>query len=300
MSARPRRHRAVTLGVGVTAIALLLTSCGKDSDNKTAAPKASADSALTGLVPAQVKSDGKLVFGTDASYPPNEYTDVDGRTVVGWEVDLGKALAEKLGLKAEFQNSKFDTIIAGVQSGKYEIGLSSFTDNKDREKAVDFVTYYSAGTSWAALKGNPKGVNPDDACGKKIGVQTGTVQQTDDIPARQKKCKTAGKTAIEVVPRTQQTEVNTDLVSGKTDAMLADSPIVGYAIKQTGDKLEILGQTYGTAPYGLAIGQNSGQLKDAVLGALKALIADGTYKSILEKVGAQDGAITDPKINGAQ
>ncbi|WP_055479135.1 ABC transporter substrate-binding protein [Sphaerimonospora mesophila] len=294
-------HRK-TAGIGAVALAtaLLISSCGGESDTTTAAPAPapSAESSLAKLVPENIAADGKILIGSDASYPPNESVDPASQKIVGWEVELGEALAAKLGLQADFQNAGFDTIIPGIQSGKYELGISSFTDNVEREKVVDFVTYYSAGTSWAALKGNPKGVSPDDACGKKIGVQQGTVQ-IDDIKARNDKCVQDGKPAIEQVVRKGQTEVNADLVSGKIDGMLADSPIVGYAVKQTGDKLETIGQLYDSAPYGFAIGKNSGTFKDAVLAATKELIADGTYMKILEKWGVQDGAITDPVINGA-
>ena len=150
----------------------------------------------------------------------------------------------------------------------------------------------------AALTGNPKGVDPDDACGKSIGVQQGTVQ-VDDLTAKSKECTDAGKPAIKQVVRKQQTEVNNDLVAGKIDAMAADSPIIGDAIKKTG-KLEIIGEVYDTAPYGYALSKDSGQFKDAVLGAVKALIADGTYEKILKEYGVESGAITDPAINAAQ
>ncbi|WP_433477609.1 ABC transporter substrate-binding protein [Spirillospora sp. CA-142024] len=296
------RRRVIAASALVLTGALALSACGDSNDSgdsgSSAAAKTSVDSKLAAMVPAAIKSDGKLSIGTDASYPPNESVDPASQKIVGWDVDLFTAVAAKLGLKTEFHNAGFDTIIPGVQSGKYEAGVSSFTDNKEREKAVDFITYYSAGTAWAALKGNPKGVNPDDACGKSIGVQQGTVQ-VEDLQARSKKCTDAGKPAIKPVVRKQQTEVNNDLVAGKVDAMAADSPIVGGAVKKTG-KLQILGQVYDTAPYGYAIGKNSGQFKDAVLGALQALIADGTYKKILEENGVESGAVTQPAINAAQ
>ncbi|WP_433467722.1 ABC transporter substrate-binding protein [Spirillospora sp. CA-128828] len=293
------RRRAVAASALVLTGALALSACGDSNDSGgSAASNTSVDSKLAAMVPAAIKSDGKISIGTDASYPPNESVDPASQKIVGWDVDLFNAVAAKLGLKTEYHNAGFDTIIPGVQSGKYEAGVSSFTDNKEREKAVDFVSYYSAGTAWAALKGNPKGVNPDDACGKSIGVQQGTVQ-VDDLAARSKKCTEAGKPAIKPVVRKQQTEVNNDLVAGKVDGMAADSPIVGGAVKKTG-KLQIIGQVYDTAPYGYAFGKNSGQFKDAVLGALQALIADGTYKKILEENGVESGAVTQPAINAAQ
>ena len=298
------RRRLVAASALVLTGALALSACGDSGDSGDSgdtggtASNTSVDTKLAAMVPDAIKSDGKISIGTDASYPPNESVDPASQKIVGWDVDLFNAVAAKLGLKTEYQNAGFDTIIPGVQSGKYEIGVSSFTDNKEREQAVDFVTYYSAGTAWAALKGNPKGVNPDDACGKSIGVQQGTVQ-VDDLEARSKKCTDAGKPAIKQVVRKQQTEVNNDLVAGKVDAMAADSPIVGGAVKKTG-KLEIIGEVYDTAPYGYALGKSSGQFKDAVLGALQALIADGTYKKILTENGVESGAITEPAINAAQ
>lgn len=293
-------RRAIAVSTMILTGALGLTACGDDEDGSSdsGAASANADAALVKQVPDAIKSDGKLVIGTDASYPPNENVDPATQKIVGWDVELATAVAAKLGLKVEFQNAGFDTILPGIQSGKYELGVSSFTDTKEREQVVDFVTYYSAGTSWAALSGNPKNVFPDQACGRKIGVQQGTVQ-VDDLKARSKKCTDAGKPAIESVVRKQQTEVNNDLVAGKTDAMLADSPIVGDAAKKTG-KLSIIGQIYDTAPYGFAVGKNSGTMKDAVLAAVKALIADGTYKKILTGAGVESGAITNPVINGAQ
>ncbi|QXJ24664.1 ABC transporter substrate-binding protein [Actinomadura graeca] len=292
------RRRALTASALALTGVLALSACGDGDDSGSSVPKASADAKLAAMVPASIKSDGKISIGTDASYPPNESVDPGSQKIVGWDVDLFDAIAAKLGLKTEYHNAGFDTIIPGVQSGKYEAGVSSFTDNKEREKVVDFVSYYTAGTAWATLKGNPKGVNPDDACGKSIGVQQGTVQ-VDDLKARSKKCADAGKPPVKPVVRKQQTEVNNDLVAGKVDAMAADSPIVGGAVKKTG-KLEIIGQVYDTAPYGYAFGKSSGQLRDAVLAALKALMADGTYKKILEENGVESGAITDPAVNAAQ
>ncbi|WP_214103019.1 ABC transporter substrate-binding protein [Acrocarpospora catenulata] len=294
-----RAIRACALGLGACGLGLAVVSCGNTGNTGTTAATPSPVPSLAAQVPQAIRDDGKLMIATDASYPPNEYVDPATQQIVGWNVELGTAVAGKLGLRPEFQNAGFDTIIPGLQSGKYEIGISSFTDNKEREKAVDFVTYYSAGTSWASLKDNPKHVTPDNACGKTVGVQQGTVQ-VQDVAVRSAACQQAGKPAIQTVVRKQQTEVNADLVAGKTDAMLADSPIVGYVVKQTGGKLAVIGTAYGTAPYGWAIGKNSGTLKDAVLAAVKAIIADGTYQKILDKWGVQQGAITDPVINGAR
>ncbi|MGH3344995.1 MAG: ABC transporter substrate-binding protein [Carbonactinosporaceae bacterium] len=296
----------VGLGAGLLALALALAGCGgggetapeKQQGAEQKTPSVQADKALAARVPADIKSAGAIKIGIDLSYPPNEFVGEDGTTPVGWDVELGKAIAGKLGLTAQYTSAKFDAIIPGLQSGKFAMGLSSFTISPERAKVVDFVSYYSAGTSWAVPKGNPDNVSIDDPCGLKIGVQQGTVQQTDDLPVRQQKCKEQGKKPIQVVPRGQQTEVNADLVSGKVDAMLADSPIVGYAVQQTEGQVETLGQVYDTAPYGIAF-QKGSKLAPVVRDAVQQLMDDGTYQKILKTWGAEDGAISTSELNPA-
>ena len=119
-------------------------------------PTPTKDDALAAQVPQSVSADGKIVFGTDASYPPNEFTAPDGTTIVGMDVDLGTAVAQKLGLTAEFQNSAFPGIIPGIQGAKYELGMSSFSVNAERVQTVDMVSYFSAGTSVGGEVGQPR------------------------------------------------------------------------------------------------------------------------------------------------
>jgi polar amino acid transport system substrate-binding protein len=248
-------------------------------------------------VPDAIKSDGKIVVGTDTTYSPNEFLDTDGKTPVGWDIDLFAAVAAKLGLKAEFQPAKFADIIPGIESGKYEIGVSSFTINDERKQQVNMVGYFSAGTQWGTKKGNPTGIQPDDACGKKVAVQTGTVQETEDLPKRQAACKSAGKPAFTIDSYQDQGQATAAVVSGKDDAMLADSPVVAYAVKQTNGQLELLGDIYEAAPYGYVIKKDQTDFAQATADAVKALISDGTYKTILEKWGVQAGAIDNPAVN---
>jgi len=275
--------------------ALTLSAC---SSTKTPTANAtSTNASLASMVPSGVSSDGVLTFGSDGTYPPNEFVGTDGKTMEGMDIDLGNAIAAKLGLKAAFVNAPFDSIIPAIQSGKYEAGISSFTDNKDREKVLDFVTYYSAGTSWAAKTGAT--ITPDTACGKNIAVQKGTVQ-VDDVTARSKTCTDAGKAAIKINQYQSQQDATASVVSGKNEAMLADSPVTGYAVKTSNNQLVIVGTAYDTAPYGIALPKAKGDFAKAVQGAINAIIADGSYKTILDKYGAADGAVTAAVINGAK
>ncbi|GIF05820.1 ABC transporter substrate-binding protein [Actinoplanes siamensis] len=295
---RSHPGRAILGLAAAAALTLSATACGSESEDTSTGsaslPSASADTGLAGKVPADIKAAGKLVVGTDSTYAPNEFVDTDGKSIVGFDVDLFNAVGQKLGLTTEWRAGKFDSIIPGVSSGKYTVGVSSFTINPDRLKEVDMVSYFSAGTQWAAKAGAT--LNPDDACGKKIAVQTATVQ-ADDIKARSKKCTDAGKPAITVDQYQAQSDATNAVVTGKDEAMLADSPIAAYAVKQTGGQLALLGDIYDSAPYGYAVGKNQTEFANVIAEAVKALIADGTYKSILDKWGVTAGGIDSPAVN---
>jgi len=299
-----RSWRLIPAAVALTSLALAGCGGGGSSDDASsggsssgsALPSASVDQALADSVPDSVKSDGVIIVGSDTTYPPAEFIGEDGSTIVGFDVDLFSMVAQKLGLKAQFETSPFDSLIAGVGSGKYEAGVSSFTINPDREKEATMVSYFNAGTQWATKKGNPSGVDPDNACGKKIAVQKATVQ-VDDITARSKKCTDAGKPEITIDQYDGQDEATAAVVSGKDDAGLADLPVMIYAVQQSNGQLETIGDPYGAAPYGYVVPKDQTQFADALAGALKALIDDGSYQAALEKWGVEGGAITDPAVN---
>lgn len=289
------------VGVAVLSVAtLLLSACGSSSLGGGAepaggsTPSVSSDTSLADKLPESIKSKGKITVGTDASYAPSEFLDPDGKTVVGFDVDLFKAVAAKFGTTAEFQPAKFDSIIVGVQAKKYDVGVSSFTVNAKRMQQATMVSYFRAGTQWATAAGNPKGVDIENACGKTIAVQTATVQQEEDLPAKQKAC---GSNKINILPFDGQDDATAAVASGRADAMLADSPVVAYAVKQSGGKLEALGDTYDAAPYGYVLPKDQTEFGTAITEALKQLKADGTYEQILQKWGVDQGGITDFAVN---
>jgi polar amino acid transport system substrate-binding protein len=281
----------------VAALAIVLAACGeKKNDNPGGTqPSSTVDQALAAKVPDAIKSDGKIKIGTDSTYAPNEFED-NGK-IVGFDVDLFNAVAAKLGLQTEWIKSGFGDIIPGVtQSGKYELGVSSFTINPERKAQSLMISYFNAGTQWAAKTGNPSGVKVDDACGKKIAVQKDTVQVAD-VTARSKKCTDASKPAIVIDQFPGQDTATNAVVTGKDDAMLADSPVGAYAVKQSAGQLETVGDVYDAAPYGYVVGKDQQQFAEAIRDAVKALIVDGSYQKILQNWGVQGGAITDPAIN---
>jgi len=294
--------------IGAPMLALLaIAGCGSSSSNTSSSSPTSTTStsagtgavaAIAAKVPAAIKSKGTLVVGTEAQYAPNEFLASDGHTIIGMDPDLVTALAETMGLKAEFNDAQFEAIIPGIQAGRYDLGASSFTDTKEREKKVDFVTYFNAGISFYAKAGTNPGVESlKDLCGKTVGVEKGTVEQ-EESEAQSKACTKEGKKAVTVLSFPGQNQVNLAIASGRAAVGLADSPVVAYQIKQNKGQFTLVGKTYAFAPYGLAVPKNSG-LAQPMLEALKELMANGKYKAILEKWGIAEGAISNPKINGA-
>jgi polar amino acid transport system substrate-binding protein len=250
------------------------------------------------LVPASFKST-TLQVATDATYAPDE--SMSGTTMVGFDVDLMKAVATTLGITINENNVTFDNIIAGIKSGRYQVGNSSFTDTKAREKQVNFVDYFQAGEGVYARtssKVNFKGFS--SFCGLKVAVETGTVEQTD-AQAASKSC--SSKKKIDVVSFPTQTEANAAVLSGQANVGFVDSQIAGYIVATAKGVFKLLGSAVNVAPYGIATPKTTagGALAMAIEAAIKTLIANGTYHAILAKYGVTAGALTSSKValNGA-
>ena len=299
-----RAQKPLFATVVFSIIALVAAGCGNGTETSTgtsptpAASPSGAVSAIAAQVPGSVKTNGTLTVAADATYAPNEFIGADGHTVVGLDADLAKALGQVLGLKVNVINATFATIIPGLASGKYDLGISSFTDTKEREKTVDFVTYFVAGTSfYVKSDGGPNIRSLADLCGRTVAVEQGTTQQAD-AQAQAEKCKSAGKPGMTVQVFNDQNAVNLALSSGRAQVAMADSPVAAYQVKQSNGTFKVTGSPYGTAPYGIAIPKNNG-MADPILAAVKHLMSDGTYTKILGKWGVQGGAISNPAINAA-
>jgi polar amino acid transport system substrate-binding protein len=194
-------------------------------------------------------------------------------------------------------NIVFGSIIPGMLAHKFDVGASSFTDTKEREKQVDFVTYLDVGEAFLTKSGS--GANPQklaDICGLTVSVESATVEQSD-AAAQNKKCKAAGKPAVKLLVFPDQNGANLALASGRAQVDFADSPIIAYQVRKLGVQVRS-SPTFGIAPYGLALPKGNG-MAQAVLAALKKLMADGTYQAILTKWQIQSAGITHPVINGA-
>jgi polar amino acid transport system substrate-binding protein len=237
----------------------------------------------------------------DATYAPDEFIAPDGHTVVGMDPDLVQALAAVMGLKANVVNATFDSIIPGLANGKYDMGASSFTDTKEREKTVNFVTYASVGESfYTKAQGGTTIASIADICGKTVSVEKGTTEEAD-AGTQSTKCKKAGKPGVTVLSYTDQNGANLAVASGRAQLGFADTPVAAYQVSKTNGQFKVVGAAYATGPYGLAIPKNSG-LAPAVQAAMKMLVQNGQYAAIIKKwdlPASIEIPVSAVKINGA-
>ena len=250
---------------------------------------------LAATVPAEIRDTGRLIVGVNVPYAPNEFKDSSGK-IVGFDVDLMNAMSRVLGLSADYRETGFESIIPSVSGKNFHVGMSSFTDTLEREQAVDFVTYFQAGTQWARRMGTA--VSPDAACGMRIGVTYASIQDTNEVPAKSDACVAAGLSPIDKVVYTRQDDLTAALIAGDVVAMSADSPVTGFTVKLSAGQLEPAGEVFDVAPYGWPVEKGS-PLAESMRLALEHLIASGEYRTIATKWGVEEGMIDKPAINGA-
>ncbi|WP_416982293.1 ABC transporter substrate-binding protein [Streptomyces sp. T028] len=309
------RTRLAAVGSLAVAGALLLSACGDQTNDSGGSSSESSSGASTAplfsKLPADIQKSGVIQVGTNAEYAPME--SVEGGKIVGVDPDIAAALGKQLGVEFKFTSGGFDTLITAVNSGRYDIAMSSITDNKQRQEGlddsgkklgegVDFVDYFTAGTAIYVQKGNPKGITGmADLCGQTVAVQRGTTYE-EALQAQSKTCTGDGKKALKIESFENDTEAQTRVKSGGAVAGVNDYPVaVDMAEKAGGgNTFEVLDEQYEAAPFGIVVAKDNTQLRDALKEAVDAIIEDGSYQKALEKWGAESGAIKQAAINGGK
>jgi len=306
------RTRLAAVGAVAVAGALILTGCGDQTNSNDGSKKETGNSApLFSKLPKKIQDAGVIKVGTNAEYAPMEST--EGGKIVGVDPDLGEALSKQLGVKFQWTSGSFDGLITAVNSGRYDVAISSITDNKQRQEGlddkgkklgqgVDFVDYFVAGTAIYVKKGNPEGVKGiEDLCGKTAAVQRGTTYEKA-LQDQSKKCKSSGKKAIDIESFDNDTEAQTRVKSGGAVAGINDYPVaIDLARKADGgNAYEVINKQYDAGPFGIVLSKKNTELRDVLKEAVDAIIKDGSYQKVLAKWGAQSGAIDKSAINGGK
>ncbi len=256
------------------------------------------DDAIAATVPADIRAKGILTVATEGTYPPFELFEADGKTLTGVDPELARAVATVLGLKVEFVNTKFDSIIPGLQAKRFDVGMASFGDTPVREKVVDFITYFQGGSTILVPKGNPLGLAIDTLCGRKLAVQKGSIYESDVVPGLNTQCTEAGKPAINSAVFPDSPSTILAVASNRADATISDLAPLAYVAKQSNGKFDVLEQQYQAIPWGAAVPKGSA-LAEPFQAAVQKLMDTGAYTAVLTKWGVTSGAITTSKINDA-
>jgi polar amino acid transport system substrate-binding protein len=292
----------VALLVFALAVGTAAAACGDDS-GKTSTPSGSTTPALFSQLPSSIQRSKTIKVGSDIEYPPIEFFKEGTEQVQGVDYDIGQALGEKLGVTVKFINdTDFAGLITSMRAGRFDIIMSAMNDTKERQgKGADFIDYLRAGSGILVKKGNPKGIKGlDDLCGNTVAVQKGTVQETDILEPLKATCSAAGK-SLTVLTFEKDSDAVQQVKNGRAVANLEDSPVAGYNAKTSGDgnDFEVVpGDVGDIGLYGIAVSHDAPELRDALQAALKAIIADGTYDSILANWGVTQNAYKKASING--
>jgi polar amino acid transport system substrate-binding protein len=246
------------------------------------------DPAAAALLPAKFRG-GTIKVATDASYAPDEFESAN-QTIIGWDPEMGEALAKLLGVKFQFVNTAFDSIIPGLQAGRYNMAMSSMGPFPYRVKVVDFVTDFKAGLAFM-VRSNEKNIHVaglSSLCGLTVAAETGSIEALD-ASSQQKKCPSSKPEKALLYP--DQTTVNLALKAGRAQVDFADSPIVAYQVAVSGGSFIQSGPVIAQGFEGIAVPKSEG-LGNALTAAMNKLISAGTLKQLLDNWGQSTGLIT--------
>ncbi|GAA4665729.1 ABC transporter substrate-binding protein [Gordonia humi] len=290
------RIRLPSAVIAVCAVLVLGTAaCSSDdeSDSASSATSIPVDE-LNAHLPSTIRDSHTLRVVTHTPFAPMEFWR-DGR-LVGFDVDVMTRVAKLLGVGVDLRDVSFPDLLPSVVGGSSDVAVAGLSDTAAREEQVDMVTYLRAGTLWARKTGAD--IGPHDACGRRVGAQTGTVQLTVELPAKSQACETTGEKPLEIVGFASEIEAIDALKRGDVDAVSADSPVSAYAVETSHGELETTGGAFDTRPYGFAVSQRS-ELGPVLREAVQHLIDSGELKEIAGRWGLERGVINKSVVNSA-
>ncbi|MEU8310431.1 ABC transporter substrate-binding protein [Actinomadura sp. NPDC048955] len=274
---------------------------GKAGSPASGTLKTAVNSQAAALVPGDVKAKGTIVVASASTNAPMEFLAPDGKTLVGFDIDLSDAIAGTLGLKAEHTASTFDAIIPALQAKRFNLGMSGFFITPARQKVVDFVPYLRDGSALVVKAGNPLKLSMDNLmslCGHRLAGEKGSVQGIEYLPAISKDCTASGRPAITVMMFPELDDAHLALTGGRADAIMEDSVPSGYRAAKSNGRYEVApGATYKPVSTGIALPKGA-PLKPAVEAAVNVLASDGTLKRLMAKWSIPDTALL-PRTTGS-
>jgi len=243
----------------------------------------------------------KLVkVAVNAIYPPMEFKDPQSGILTGFDVDLGNALAQQLGVTLDWQESAFEQMIPSLTTGRVDMILSGLNDRPDRRETEDFVDYLNSGAQFFILAERAAEFKlPTDLCGKAVGSSRSTAFPKSIAEWSATNCEGGGRPAIQVSGTEDTSAARSQLKQRRLDAAVQGSETVAYAMSLEPGIYQPLGAPFTSTSQGMAFTKQDGQLRDAFLAALKQLMADGRYDKIVAKWHLEASAAHQVTLNGA-
>lgn len=257
------------------------------------------DEALTAKVPPQIKTKG-LKMTTSEGYPPMELFASDGKTLIGLDPSLGRAIARKLGVKISIANEDFNAQIPGIVTGRYDILMSSMTDNAGRQAKVSFVDYVQAGAGFIVKKGNPTNIkSPTDLCGKTVSV-VDNGSSLDLAKTYNADCTKGGKPAVNILKYSGDQDALLQVKSGRAQVNITDYVVAAYKASDSKNDVEAIAIKGTESPWGIAMNPNNKDVISSVQGALDALIKSGEYQKVLDAWNLGRLTVPSAVVNGGK
>lgn len=244
------------------------------------------DPQVQALLPADLQQSEKITMVLSAGAPPTSFVSGDGKTSLGLNADIGRALARVMGLEPTLVSVPLDGIIPGLQSKKYGMALASMSASPERLEVLDMVAFTKGGSAVAVPAGNPEKLTSSSLCGLQVGVAVGSFQATTRLPKlSDDTCESQGKPAVKAVELPDQSQVLQAMASGRVAAVMADGPVLGYAQKTQGAKFEVLKDDSSlTSTGGMAVVKGS-EFTEALVKAMEVLHGRPEYQQIYDKWG---------------
>jgi len=254
------------------------------------------------LVPADVRARGTLRVGSQQTFPPVEFREPGKSEVIGVSSELLAEVSKRLGLKLESIQGEYASLISGVEADRFDVASGGISDTEEREQKLDFINYMYSGGAMMMLADDPAASSAktiDDFCGKTTATLLGSRVIMGVVEAASERCTKAGKPAIkaEQLPSAPDARMQLDLK--RVDAYMGDYPALVYMGQQFPGRYRIVGGSYILTPYITSWGfaKNKTGLRDAVQKAMQSMVADGTYKRMMDKWGVGGGALSEISIN---
>jgi polar amino acid transport system substrate-binding protein len=249
-------------------------------------------------LPDRIKKAGKIVAATQPNYAPISYKDPANNQLMGFDIELGEALAKELGVKVEWQETAFAQMISSLVTGRVDIVMAGMSDLPGRREQVDFVDYLKSGAQFYTSQANAATIKaPTDLCGKKVGASRSTNWPAQIEEWSKQNCVAKGRPAIDVVGTEGSIDARTQLKSGRLDGGVQGSETLSYFQKLEPNTYVVLGTAFTESLMGIPTPKTEPQLRDAVKGALDRLQKNGAYDQIAAKYGLVGNKLSPIAIN---